>query len=70
MEEVTEAAARQGLSRSAYVVQVLRKVPSARKDAEISRRINELFQEPSIAEEQSATARAMSRRTARKGTEW
>ncbi len=70
MDEVTEAAAQQGLSRSAYIVQVLRKVAGARKDAEISRRINELFQEPSIAAEQADTARALSRRAARKGSEW
>jgi metal-responsive CopG/Arc/MetJ family transcriptional regulator len=70
MDEVTEAATRQGVSRSYYIVQVLRRVASARKDAEISRRINALFEDPEVAAEQAKTARAFRRCTPDRGTEW
>lgn len=70
MDEVSRAAERQGLSRSAYIVQVLRRLAGARRDAEISRRINLLFDEPAVAKEQQQTAQAFRRRAPAEGTEW
>lgn len=70
MDEVSRAAAQQGVSRSAYIVQVLRRLAGAQKDAEISRRINALFDDPAIAAEQAQTARAFRRSSGSPGTEW
>jgi metal-responsive CopG/Arc/MetJ family transcriptional regulator len=70
MDAIDEAAARQGVSRSFYIVQALRRIVSAKSDAEISRRINALFDDPEIAKEQAATARSFRRKTPRAGTEW
>lgn len=68
MDQVDEAAAELGLTRSAYLVTVLRRIASARTDAAITRQVNELFADPEIKNEQISTARALSRRLPR--AEW
>ena len=68
MDQVDEAAAERGLTRSAYLVQLLRRIAKARTDAAITRQVNALFADPEVSNEQVSTARALSRRLPR--TEW
>ena len=68
MDQVDEAAAERGLTRSAYLVEVLRWIADARTDAAITRQVNEIFADPEVKREQISTARALSRRLPR--AEW
>jgi hypothetical protein len=68
MDQVDEAAAERGLTRSAYLVEVLKRLANARTDAAITRKVNELFADPELKNEQISTARALSRRLPR--AEW
>lgn len=73
MDQVGQAAADRGISRSTYIVQVLRQVAAARKDADITRRVNALFDDEEVMKEQRATARGFRQRASTKGTkgtEW
>jgi len=58
LERVDAAAARRGMSRSGFIASVLRRVAAAHSDAEVSKRVDELFADPSIAVEQRETAAA------------
>lgn len=70
MDAVDQAAQQQGLSRSAFVALMLRRVAKARTDAEYTRRINAVFDDAQVADEQRSTAQVMGRRALSKGTSW
>ncbi len=53
---VDEAAAERGESRNAFVIRVLSAAVRARRDRDITRRLNELFADPAIVEEDRRTA--------------
>ena len=63
---VDRAAGARGESRNRFVIRVLREAVRARRDAEITRRLNELFAQPHAAEQQSREAAALDR----VGTNW
>jgi hypothetical protein len=56
LDAVDEAAAERGQSRSRYITSVLELAVRARKDAEVTRRLNELFADDSIKTAQRASA--------------
>lgn len=70
IHQVDHAARRHGMTRSAFIAHVLGRVARARTDAEISRRVNELFSDPEIAREQVETAKAFRRVAPTHGAEW
>lgn len=53
---VDQAARVRHESRNRFVIRVLQEAVRARRDAEVTRRLNELFADSSIAEAQSRTA--------------
>jgi metal-responsive CopG/Arc/MetJ family transcriptional regulator len=59
LDQVDRAASQRGLTRSGFITEVLRRVAAARADAEVRRRVDELFSDPDVAEEQRETARAI-----------
>lgn len=69
MKQVDRAAKRFGVTRSRFIADVLRKIANAGMDAEITRRVDELFADPEIAGEQSRTAASLSPSPGN-GTEW
>ena len=50
LNEVDNAARQYHESRNRFVIRVLRHAVRARRDAEITRRLNELFADPGVAE--------------------
>ena len=68
--EVDRAAADAGTTRSGFITSVLRRIASARSDAEITRRVNAFFTDPEMLEEQARTTRAYEELSASAGTEW
>lgn len=56
LSAVDRAAQDRNQSRNQFVLLVLQEAVRARRDAEITRRLNKLFAEPDIAEEQRSTA--------------
>lgn len=56
LAEVDRAARERRESRSRFVTRVLRKAVRARRDAAITRRLNELFAEPELVDEQKRGA--------------
>jgi hypothetical protein len=56
LEEVDRAARERGESRSRFISRVLRLTVRARRDAEVTRRLNALFADPSLLEEQRREA--------------
>jgi len=70
LDQVDGAARGRGMSRSGFITHVLRQVARARTDAEISRRVDELFSDPEIVREQAATANDYRRSTPHRGTGW
>lgn len=65
LEQVDSAAAERGENRSRFITQMLMLLARARSDRDISRRVNAVFAEPEIQEEQVQTARATARELAR-----
>lgn len=59
LADVDRAARERGESRSKYITRVLRAAVRARRDMEITRRLNELFAEEAIATEHRAGAGAL-----------
>ena len=53
---IDRAAHARGESRSRFVTCVLQEAVRARRDAEVTKRLNELFAEPEIAQEQARSA--------------
>jgi metal-responsive CopG/Arc/MetJ family transcriptional regulator len=66
LAEVDLAARKRGESRSRYITAVLRAAVRAKRDADITRRLNELFADESINDAQSKTAEQLDDA----GTEW
>ncbi len=68
LDDVDRAAAERGESRSRYIARVLRMAVRARNDAEITRRLDELFVDDrtAAAEAQRTSARDLDRA----GTGW
>ena len=59
LNEVDRAAADRGVSRSSYITSVLRQVVRLRRDAEITRRLDELFANDTVRAEQLHVAEAL-----------
>ena len=67
---VDDSAKRKGMTRSGFIAAVLRQVAGARRDADVTRRLNALFADEAVALEsvESAAQLLAARRT--EGTEW
>lgn len=70
MKEVDRAAAARGVTRSRFISDVLRKAARARTDAEITRQLDELFSDESLAAEQREAAEAFGDAGSDVGPEW
>ena len=70
MDEVDRAAADRKITRSRFIADVLKQAARARSDAEITRRLNEVFADRAADAEQRATARALQRAGKSVGTAW
>lgn len=66
LSAVDRAAESRGESRNRFVIRVLQEAVRARRDAEVTRRLNELFADPAIAQEQARTASELDA----VGTDW
>jgi hypothetical protein len=66
LAEVDRAARERGESRSAYITRVLRAAVRARRDAEITRRLDELFADERLARTQRREAQELDEA----GTDW
>jgi hypothetical protein len=66
LAEVDRAARERHESRSRFFTRVLRQAVRARRDADVTRRLNELFADPALAREQVRGASALDRI----GTDW
>jgi metal-responsive CopG/Arc/MetJ family transcriptional regulator len=64
--QVDDAARKRGESRSTFISRVLRAALRARRDAEITRRLDELFQNEEVAAEQARVTRELDA----VGTDW
>ena len=64
--QVDRAARKRGESRSTFISRVLRAALRARRDAEIARRLDELFQNEEVAAEQARVTRELDAA----GTDW
>lgn len=56
LAEIDRAAAALGQSRSKFITDALRRIVSARSDAEITRRINEVYGDPRLVRESRTEA--------------
>lgn len=63
---VDHAAQSRGESRNRFVTRVLQEAVRARRDADITKRLNELFADPQLAQEQTHGASALDAA----GTDW
>ena len=70
MRQVDRAAKRRRMTRSGFISRVLARVARAQTDAEISRKVDEIFSDPEVAREQVATARAFRRSAPTAGAGW
>lgn len=70
LARVDDAAAERGVTRSGFITEILRRVADAHRDAEIRRRVDEVFSDPEVAAEQRRTARATSAALAQSGEDW
>jgi metal-responsive CopG/Arc/MetJ family transcriptional regulator len=59
LEEVDRAARERGESRSRFISRVLRLAVRARRDAEVTRRLDALFADESVREEQRRDAQEL-----------
>jgi hypothetical protein len=66
LSAVDRAAQARGESRNRFVTRVLQEAVRARRDADITRRLNELFSDTGVAREQAQGAGAL----AAVGTDW
>jgi metal-responsive CopG/Arc/MetJ family transcriptional regulator len=66
LSAVDRAAQARGETRNRFVTRVLQEAVRARRDAEVTKRLNELFAEPEIAQEQSRSASELDAA----GTDW
>lgn len=70
IREVDHAAKRRGMTRSGFITDILSQVARARSDAEIARRVNDLFSDQAMAREQVETSKQFRRIAPRHGAEW
>jgi metal-responsive CopG/Arc/MetJ family transcriptional regulator len=70
MEQVDEAAARRGVTRSRFITDVLRRVARVRSDAEVTRRLDQVFGDATVAREQKETNQALLSARRDAGSEW
>ncbi len=70
MKEVDLAARARGVTRSRFIADVLRRTAELRRDAEVTREISRLFEDPEVVEEQRETAKAYRSRASSVGTRW
>ena len=70
MEQVDETAAEWGVTRSRFITEVLRRVARLRSDAEVTRRLDEVFGDPGVAQEQKTMNRSLLNARRDAGTEW
>ncbi len=70
LREVDRAARARGMTRSGFISSALARIARARRDAEITRRIDEILADPEIPRDQVETARAFQRARSASGTEW
>jgi len=68
MSQVDRAAKRLGMTRSRYISTVLARVAQRRRDATISRKVDEVLAD--LDEQDLETARHLERAGSRRGTEW
>ncbi len=66
LSAVDRAAQSRGESRNRFVTRVLQEAVHARRDAEVTRRLNELFADGGLAKEQAGVASALDA----VGTDW
>lgn len=66
LADVDRAASERGESRSAYITRVLQVAVRARRDAEVTRKLNELFSDARTRSSQRRTAAALDEA----GTDW
>ncbi len=66
LKAVDSIAAERGESRSRFIGRLLKEAVAARRDAEITQRINSLFADPLVREEQKKTALQMDE----SGSDW
>ena len=66
LDAVDRAASERGESRSRYITRVLRAAVRARRDADITRRLNDLFADPAVADAQRRAATDLDSA----GTDW
>jgi metal-responsive CopG/Arc/MetJ family transcriptional regulator len=66
LEDVDRAAESRGESRSRYITRVLRAAVRAKRDADITRALDELFANETLGKDQRETAAALDRA----GTDW
>ena len=66
LDAVDRLAREQGMSRSAFITKILRAALRARRDREITRRLDELFAAEAAQEEQRRTAKELDEA----GTDW
>ena len=70
LRQVDQAAKDRHMTRSRFISRALARIATARRDAEITRRIDEVLSDPDLAQEQVETARAFQRGRPARGTEW
>jgi metal-responsive CopG/Arc/MetJ family transcriptional regulator len=70
IRQVDLAARERGVTRSRFITDLLRKAARARSDAEVTRRLNELFADPEVAAEQRREARMWVQAMPKDGWEW
>lgn len=56
LSAVDRAAQSRGESRNRFVIHVLQEAVRSRRDVEVTRRLNDLFADPGLAQDQSRTA--------------
>lgn len=66
LSAVDRAADSRGESRNRFVTRVLQEAVRARRDAEVTERLNQLFADPELAREQARTAEELDA----VGTDW
>ena len=70
LDQVDQAAEDRGETRSGFIARLLRRAAAARSDAELRRRIDELFADPSVKKEQRAVSRAAAASLGRVAEKW
>ena len=70
MAQVDLAAKHRRVTRRRFISDVLHRVAAVRRDAEITRRIDELFADVGLEREQVRTARGFNSAASPAGTEW